>query len=99
MGPTGIVNLFGCGRAVTCGSGPARSRLRRSGDAGDLGSDLESLGPGGAILGGRHLVATEQGEVVGLYQCPEPEIRGIGLGLGWCVADAEALGAGQDVQS
>lgn len=94
MGPTAIVNLFGCGRAVTCGSGPARSRLRRSGDAGDLGPDLESLGPGGATLGGRRLVAPEQEKVVDLHQRPEPEIRGIG----WCVADAEAPGAGQDVQ-
>ena len=37
--------------------------LRRSGDAGDLGSNLEGLAAGGSILGGRHLVAAEMEEV------------------------------------
>jgi len=42
----------------------ARSWLRRSGDAGDLGPNLEGLGPGGSILGGGHLMAAEVEEVV-----------------------------------
>ncbi len=42
----------------------AYSQLRRGGDAADLGPNLHGLGPGGAILGGGHLVAAEQEEVV-----------------------------------
>jgi len=38
--------------------------LHRSGDAGDLGQNLEGLGLGGSILGGWNLVAAEVGEVV-----------------------------------
>jgi len=38
--------------------------LRRSGDAGDLGPNLEGLGPGGSILCGGHLMAAEVEQVV-----------------------------------
>ena len=42
----------------------ARSWLRRSGDAGDLGPNLKGLGPGGSILGGGEAMAAEGREVV-----------------------------------
>ena len=42
----------------------ARSWLRRSGDAGDLGPKLGGLGPGGSILDGEYLVTAEAEEVV-----------------------------------
>jgi len=42
----------------------ACSQLRRSGDAADLGPNLHGLGPGGSILGGGHLMAAKQEEVV-----------------------------------
>jgi len=42
----------------------ACSWLRRSGDAGDLGPNLKGLGPGGSILGGRHLMTAEVEQVV-----------------------------------
>ena len=42
----------------------ARSWLHRSGDAGDLGPNLEGLDPGGSILGGGHLMAVEVEKVV-----------------------------------
>ncbi len=45
-------------------TGTACSRLRPSGDAGDLGPNLEGLSPGGSILGGADLVTAEQEEVV-----------------------------------
>ncbi len=38
--------------------------LRRSGEAGDLGPNLEGLGPGGSILRGGHSVTAEVEEVV-----------------------------------
>jgi len=38
--------------------------LRRSGDAGDLGPNLEGLNPDGSILGGGHLMAAEVEKVV-----------------------------------
>ena len=37
----------------------ARSWLRHSGDAGDLGPSLDGLPPGGLILDGGHLMAAE----------------------------------------
>ncbi len=37
----------------------AWSWLRRSGDAGDLGPNLEGLGPRGSILGGKRLMAAK----------------------------------------
>ena len=39
-------------------------QLCRSGDAGDLGPNLEGLGPCSSILGGGHLMAAEVEEVV-----------------------------------
>ncbi len=42
----------------------ARLWLRRSGDAGDLGPNLNGLGPGGSILDGWNLVTAEQEEIV-----------------------------------
>jgi len=41
----------------------ACSQLRRSGDAGDLGPGLESLGPGGSMLGGGRLMAAKLEQV------------------------------------
>ena len=38
--------------------------LRRTGDAGDLGPNLEGSGPGGSILGGWNSVVAKQEEVV-----------------------------------
>ncbi len=40
--------------------------LRRSGDAADLGPNLEGLGPGGSILRGGHFMAAEQEERLSL---------------------------------
>ncbi len=42
----------------------ACSWLRRSGDAGDLGPNLEGLEPGGSMLDGWDLVTAEVKEVV-----------------------------------
>jgi len=44
--------------------GTARSWLRRSGDAGDLGPDLKGLEPGGSMLDSWNLVPAEQERVV-----------------------------------
>jgi len=41
----------------------ACSKLRRNSDAGDLGPGLESLGPGGSILGGGRLMAVKLEQV------------------------------------
>jgi len=53
----------------------ACSWLRRSGDAGDLGPSLKGLGPGGSILGGGHLMAAEQEEVVDPVMGGEETLR------------------------
>ena len=46
-------------RSRWCAVRTAYSWLRRSGDAGDLGSNLEGLGAGKSILGGGHSVTAE----------------------------------------
>src|SRR5215208_7158136 len=50
----GTVNLIGSGRDKAH-EGWSHERLCPSGHAGDRGPGLESLGPGGSILGGREV--------------------------------------------
>jgi len=55
-----LVALGSCWSAI----GVAYLQLRRSGDAADLGPNLEGLDPGGSILDGWNSVAAELEEVV-----------------------------------
>jgi hypothetical protein len=59
----GTVNLIGCGRDKAH-DGRSHERLCPSGNAGDLGPDLEGLGPGGSILDGGDVVAAEVEQIV-----------------------------------
>jgi hypothetical protein len=61
--PLGTINLIGNGRDKAR-EGWSHKRLCRSSNAGDLGPDLEGLGPGGSILDGGDVVATEVEEIV-----------------------------------
>ena len=57
--------MIGYGRGKAR-EGRSHERLCQSGHAGDLGPDLEGLGPGGSILDGGDVVATEVEEIVDL---------------------------------
>ncbi len=61
----GTVNLMGSGRDKAR-EGRSHERLCPSGHASDLGPDLEGLGPGGSILDGGDVIATEVEEIVDL---------------------------------
>ena len=63
--PRGTVGLTGC----ECDEARVPDRARQgspdAGNAGDVGPGLEGLGPGGSVMGGGEVVATEVEEVVG----------------------------------
>ena len=70
----GTVNLIGSGHDK---AHEARSHegLCPSGHAGDRGPGLEGLGPGGSILIGSKVVATEMKQVVDLVVSREEALR------------------------
>src|SRR3954447_2552771 len=61
----GTVNLIGSGRDKAH-EGRSHEGVCPSGHAGDLGPDLEGLGPGGSVLGGGAVIAAEVEQVVDL---------------------------------
>src|SRR5919107_5695858 len=61
----GTVNLIGSGRDKAH-EGRSHECLCPSGHTGDLGPGLKGLGPGGAVLGGRAVIAAEVEQIVDL---------------------------------
>jgi hypothetical protein len=70
----GTVNLIGSGRDKAH-EGRSHEGLCPSGHAGDLGPGLKGLGPGGAVLGGRAVIAAEVEQVADLIVSGEEALR------------------------